>query len=527
MHDLIIRNVRIVDGSGSPWFIGDVAVSAGKIAAVGVGIPVPAKETIDGTGLTITPGFIDIHSHSDFTLPLDGAAESRLLQGVTTEIAGNCGLSPAPVHPERLDMLQKYAGFLTQGLAWDWRTFGEFLTAVERARPGLNVASLVGHGTLRVAAMGFADRLPTASELAHMQQLLYESMQQGAFGVSTGLIYPPGCYSNTDELAQVVSVVSPFGGYYETHMRDEGDNILDSIEESAEVGRRAKVPVQIAHHKVVGRYNWGNSKLSQARLAELRNEGLDIACDQYPYIAASTTITTMFPNWAHEGGVDGLLARLVNPEVRPRLRSEVLGNMERTARRFEDILIAGVSSESNKRYEGLTVAQAASLVNQDACDFAFDLVIAERAGVAVVTFGMYEADVAHIMAHPLTMVGSDGCAMPIDGPGKPHPRTFSTFVRVLAKYALTDGLFSFEEGVRKMTSLPASRARLWNRGLIRPGFAADLVLLDTQTLEDRATYAAPRQAPAGICRVWVNGQLAAKDGKVTTTRAGQVLRLND
>jgi len=525
MLDFIVRNVQIVDGTGSPWFIGDVGVAAGKIVKVGTNLTVTAKEKIDGTGLTLTPGFIDIHSHSDFSLPIDGSAESRLLQGVTTEIGGNCGLSPAPVEPERLDMLKKYAGFLTQDLAWDWRSFGEFLTAVETAQPAVNFASLVGHGTLRVAAMGFADRPPTELEMNHMKRLLYESMEQGALGVSSGLIYPPGCYSNSDELAEVASVVAPFGGYYETHMRNEGDDIIQSIEESAEVGRKAKVPVQIAHHKVVGRYNFGNSKYSQARIMALRSEGIDIVCDQYPYIAASTTITTIFAHWAHEGGVDGLLARLINPETRARIKSEVLSNMDRTGRRFDDILIAGVSGEANKRFEGLTVTEAAAQAGKEPCDFVMDIVVEEKAGVAVVTFGMDEADVKHIMVDPLTMIGSDGISVPLVGPGKPHPRTFGTFVRVLAKYALEDKIFTFEEAVRKMTSLPASRARLLERGLIRPSFAADLVLLNLNTLADRATYADPRQAPAGICKVWVNGQLAVSDGKIVPTRAGQVLRL--
>lgn len=526
MFDFVVRNVRIVDGTGSPWFVGDVGVAAGKIAQVGTNLTTAAKETIDGSGLTLTPGFIDIHSHSDFSLPIDGGAESRLLQGVTTEIGGNCGLSPGPVEPERLDSLKKYVGFLTQDLAWDWRSFGEFLAAVERAKPAVNLACLVGHGTLRVAAMGFADRPPTEDEMNHMKRLLRESMEQGALGLSTGLIYAPGCYSDTDELAELASVVAPYGGYYETHMRSESDYIMQSIEESAEVGRRAKVPVQIAHHKVVGRFNHGKSKYSLARIMELRSEGLDIVCDQYPYIAASTTITTIFADWAHEGGVDGLLARLTNPETRARLKSEVLSSMDKKGSRFDNILIAGVSGEANKCFEGLTVTEAAAQAGKEPCEFVMDIVVEEKAGVAVVTFDMDEADVKHIMAHPFTMIGSDGMSVPLVGPGKPHPRNFGTFVRVLAKYALIDKLFSFEEAVRKMTSLPASRARLLERGLIRSGFAADLVLLDLDTIADKATYADPRQAPAGICKVWVNGQLAVDNGKITPTRAGQVLRLN-
>lgn len=524
MYDLLIRQARVVDGTGSPWFAADVAVTEGKIVAVAPNLGGDAKEVVDGANMMLTPGFIDIHSHSDFQLPIDGCADSRLLQGVTTEIGGNCGLSPAPVLPESIDMLKKYAGFLSQELAYDWQSLGEYLDRVAAAKPAVNFGTLVGHGTLRVAAMGFADRKPTEAELTLMQRLLTESMEQGAFGVSSGLIYPPGCYADTDELAEVAKVIAPYGGFYETHMRDEGDGILGSIEESAEVGRRAGVPVQIAHHKVVGRFNWGKGVKSQQRIADFRAEGLDIVCDQYPYTAASTTITTIFPHWAHEGGVDGLLSRLQDSETRGRLRQAVLEDMEQTARKWDDILIASLNCPENKHLEGKTVAQAAQEAGQDACEFAFDLVIAERAAISVVTFGMDEEDVKTIMKHPLTMIGSDGSATAIEGPGKPHPRTFGTFVRVLSKYALQEGLFSFEEGVRKMTSLPASRARLHDRGLIRPGYWADLVLIDTNKLEERTSYADPRQAPAGIEKVWVNGELAVNDNKITGVRAGQVLR---
>jgi len=524
MFDYLIKNVRIIDGTGAPWFRGDVALKDGKIVSMGSTVPSDARQVLDGEGRILAPGFIDIHSHSDFSLPVYGGAESRLLQGVTTEIGGNCGLSPAPVVPAKLDLLKKYVGFLTQELAWDWQTFGEYLDAVERARPAVNFAALAGHGTLRVAAMGFENREPTAEEMSLMKELLESSMKQGALGLSSGLIYPPGFYSTTQEIADIATAMADYGGYYETHMRNEGDKILESIEESAAVGRYAGVPVLVAHHKVVGRFNWGGSRDSQAKIASLREEGLDIACDQYPYTAGSTTITTIFPNWSHEGGVDGLILRLLDSETRQRLKAEVLQGMEAHARRFEDILLASVGSQENKRFEGMTVTEAAASVGKEPCDFVFDLVVDERAGVAVVSFGMSEDDVRHIMAHPLTMIGSDGGAMPIEGKGKPHPRTFNTFVRVLAKYCLEEGLFPLEEAIRKMTSLPASRAGLHNRGLIRPGFAADLVLLNIEALQDNSDYANPRQAPAGIDMVWVNGQIVVEEGKINGVRAGEVIR---
>ncbi|MDP3059068.1 MAG: D-aminoacylase [bacterium] len=526
MLDCIIRGARIVDGTGSPWYRSDVAVKDGKIAKIAYHITEETREVIEAEDMILAPGFIDIHSHSDFSLPVTDLAESRLLQGVTTEIGGNCGLSAAPVYPPRLEMLQKYVGFLTQDLKWDWVSFGEYLSAVRRAKLAVNFGCLVGHGTLRVAAMGFDDRTPTEAEMHQMKQMLRESMEQGAFGFSSGLIYPPGCYSLPSELSELAQVVVPFGGYYETHMRDEGDDLLASIEESAEVGRIAKVPVLVAHHKVTGPTNWGKGAESQQKISDFRVEGIDIVCDQYPYTAASTTITTIYPHWAHEGGVDGQIGRRIDGESRAKIRSEVLKRMNDSGRKFEDILIAAVGSEKNRHLEGLRVTEAAALGGIEPIDFVIELVIEEKASVAAVTFAMCEDDVKEIMKSPLTMIGSDGGSMPLVGPGKPHPRSFGTFVRVLAKYARDDGMFTFEEAVRKMTSLPAWRAKIFDRGLIRPGFWGDLVLINEVDLQETATYANPRQAPKGIEKVWVNGVLAVDKGNMTEVRAGKVLTIN-
>ena len=526
MFDLLIKNVHIVDGTGAPWFRGDLAVQDGKISAMGARLWGEAKQTVDGQGGVLAPGFIDIHSHSDFSLLSDGSGESKLLQGVTTDIGGNCGVGPAPVVAERVELLKKYVSFLNNSLEFDWRTFADFLSKIEENSPAINFGSLVGHGTLRIAAMGFDDREPTHAEMEHMKRLLAESMEEGAFGVSSGLIYPPGCYSKADELVEIAKVAARYGGMYETHMRDEDDNLLESIEESADIARRANIPVQIAHHKVCGRLNWGKGRLAQGRIEELRREGLDIANDQYPYNATATTITTMFPNWAHEGGVDMLIARLKDPEMKGLVRREVLDTMERLDKRWEDVVIARIKHEENKIYEGLNLLEAAQRAGREEnpCDFMFELVIAEDGTIPVVCYAMDEEDIKAIMVSPLTVIGSDGSAVPIDRPGKPHPRTFGTFARVLKKYALEEGLFSLEEAIRKMTSLPAMRMGIMDRGMLRPGFAADLVLLDLAILQDTATYAEPKQGPRGIEKVWVNGVLAVDAGQVTGQRAGQVLR---
>jgi N-acyl-D-amino-acid deacylase len=524
--DLLIKNVRIVDGTGAPWFMGDVAVKDGRIAAMGAQVPGEARETLNGEGKVLAPGFIDIHSHSDFSLLSDASGESKLLQGVTTDIGGNCGVSPAPVVEERVDLLRKYVSFLNNSLEFNWRSFADLLKVIEEKKPALNFGALVGHGALRIAAMGFDDREPTAEEMEVMKTLMAESMEQGAFGLSSGLIYPPGCYSKTDEMVEIARVAAQYGGLYETHMRDEDDNLLDSIEESATVARLAGIPLQIAHHKVCGRLNWGKGKISQQRIEQLRVEGVDVANDQYPYNATATTITTMFPNWAHEGGVDMLLARLRDPEMRGLMRREVLETMERLDKRWEDVVIARTKRAENSRYEGLNLLEAATVAGRadDPCDFMFELVISEEGTIPMVCYAMDEEDIKAIMQSPLTMIGSDGSAVPLNRPGKPHPRTFGTFARVIRKYCLDDCLFPLEEAVRKMTSLPATRLGIMDRGMLRPSFAADMVLFDLDSIQDTATYQDPKQGPRGIEKVWVNGVLTLDQGKLTGARAGKVLR---
>ncbi len=524
MISTLIKNARIVDGTGAPWFRGDVAIKNDIIFDIGANLMHEAVNVIDAEDMIIAPGFIDIHAHSDFSLPEIGLADSKILQGVTTDIGGNCGISPAPIKGDKLDLIKKYTGFLRDDLSWEWTNFSEFLDNVEKSRPAINFASLVGHGTLRIAVMGFDDRKPTKPEMEEMKKMLREAMEDGAIGISTGLIYPPGCYADTDELSELVSEIAPYGGFYETHMRNEGDDVLKSIDESAEVGKRANVPVQIAHHKVVGKKNWGKSDKTIEKIMQYRAEGIDLVIDQYPYTASSTTLTTIFPQWALVGGVDKLLERLNDKSIRSKLKAEVLDSMNEDMQEFSDILIASVRTEKNKKYEGMTVAKAAEDNQMEPVEFAFDLIIEEEAGVAAVTFGMDEDDVRYILANPFTMVGSDGSAMSLDIPGKPHPRTFGTFTKVLEKYALEENLISIEEAIRKMTSLPASRLKLANRGMIRPGFKADLVMISPKDLKTYADYANPQQAPSGIVKVWVNGQLAVDDSKLTGVRAGQVIR---
>ena len=524
MYDLLFQNAKIVDGSASPWYYGDVAVKDGKIVQIGK-ISGQAKQVIDATGLVLSPGFIDIHSHSDFTVLSNPLSESRILQGVTTELGGDCGLSPAPVHPDRKELLKRYVGFLSSTMDYNWKSMGEFLDVVEQNGISTNFATMVGQGTIRIATMGFEDRAPTAQELAEMRQAAADAMADGAYGLSTGLIYPPGVFSFVDEISEVAKGIAPYGGFYESHMRNEADDIIASVEETIEVGKRAGVPVQVVHHKICDRKNWrvkGHATI--ALIKKMRAEGFDITVDQYPYIASATTLTSMLPKWTMAGGMDEMLKRLKDPDTRAKIRAEILESRAKSQRTWSDILIAGVAKEENKWTQGLTVQQVGDKLGKEPIDAAFDLIIDENGDVNQVTFGMCEEDVEFIMSQDFVMIGSDGSGMSLDAPGVPHPRNFGTFPRVIGHYSRDRGLFSLEKAVHKMTGMPAARIGLGDRGLIKLGMWADLVLFDEKTIIDTPSYTDPKRACAGIHKVFVNGVLTAQDGVHTGVKAGMVLR---
>lgn len=502
MYDLLIKNARVIDGTGAPWYCGDLAVKDGKIAALGK-VTGDAKEVVDAAGLYLAPGFIDIHSHSDDSILDCPTAESRILQGVTTDVGGNCGGSeaPSPAYP----------------------TMADFLTAVERARPSINSATLVGHGTVRKAVMGYSREEATDGQIAQMQALTAKAMEDGAFGISTGLIYPPSCYSTTDELARVVSAVAPYGGYYATHMRNESFDVVKSVEEALHVAKEAGVRLQISHHKVTHKADWQVScKTTVAMIARARRQGLDVCCDQYPYRASATSMSSNVPAWAFEGGVEAMLARLRDPETRAVLRDQSNASHQG---RWCDIYVAYVQTERNQWMVGKSITEIAeALGGKDPADTCFDIVLEENNHVGEINFGMCEEDIEYIMSQPFVMPGSDGEAMPLTAPGKPHPRNFGTFVRVLAHYCRDRALFPLETAVQKMTALPASRLGLTDRGVLKVGLWADLVLFDLEKLKDDPDFLCPQQPCSGIRRVYVNGVLTALDGKHTGTRAGQVLR---
>lgn len=521
MYDLVIRNVRIIDGSSAPWFRGWVGVKGGVIAAVGTGrAPGDTRETVDGEDRYLTPGFIDIHAHSDTRLQGCPTAESRILQGVTTEIGGLCGLSVAPVNrdPARLKQLRDYVG----DLDYSWETVGEYLDVLEGVGTSTNFGTAVGHGTLRIAAMGFDARPAEPAELETMKALLRQALEDGAFCLSSGLIYPPGCYAGADELTELCRELVPYGAYYETHMRDEGEGVVEALQEALSVCRRSGAPLQISHHKVTRKSVWQvHCKTTVALIDQARRQGLDVQADQYPYSASATTLDSNAPLWAFEGGVEQLLARLQDPALRPRINAEA--NASHVGR-WGDIYIPYVATEKNQWTVGKSIQEIAEIRGVDPADACFDLIVEERCRVGEVNYGMCEEDIEYIMSQPYTMIGSDGEAASLDHSGQPHPRWYGTFPRVIAKYCRERKLFSLETAVFKMTGLPAARLGLQNRGLIRRGMQADLVLFDFDEIEDTPTYQNPKQPCRGIRRVYVNGALTALDGAHTGARAGTIMR---
>lgn len=520
MYDLIIKNVRIIDGTSAPWFRGSVAIENGKIQAVGALDEEEGREVVDGGDCYLTPGFIDIHSHSDTSLPGCPRAESRILQGITTEIGGDCGLSVAPVSddPKKQRQLKEYVG----DLDYTWRSVGEYLDMVESRHPSVNFGTAVGHGTIRLAAMGFDARKATPEEMEVMRGLLRQSLKDGAFCLSSGLIYPPGCYADVDELAELCKELVPFGSFYETHMRDEGEHVVDGLKEALEVARRSGAPLQVAHHKVTRKSGWQvHCKTTIAMIERARREGMDVKCDQYPYNASATSMDSNIPLWAFEGGMESLFERLRTPEIREKLKAE--SNASHVGR-WGDIYVSYTGSEKNRWAVGKSIAEIAEIRGVDPADACFDLVLEERSRVGEVNYGMCEEDIEYIMQQPYVMIGSDGNAAPLDYEGQPHPRWYGTFPRVIAKYCRERKLFSLETAIFKMTGLPANRLNIADRGLIRKGMWADLVLFDFDEIEDTPTYGDPKQPCKGIKRVYVNGVLTAQDGKHTGASAGKVLR---
>lgn len=529
--DLLVHGGRVVDGTGSPWRYADVLVGGGRILGV-----VPrgtftgaASDVLDASGAVVAPGFVDIHSHSDLALIARPEAEEKLRQGVTTEIVGNCGISVFPLTDLHAQESVEYAGpVLGFGdLSWDWTDVDGYLARVEDARPAVNVATYVGLGSIRCAVSGFAAERPSAEQRAEMVELTRRCLGQGAVGLSSGLVYAPGSYSTHDEICELVDEAAAVGALYSSHMRDQGDGFLESVAETLDVGARTGAAVQIAHHKVVGQRNWGATSRSLEMVHEARERGVDAGSDVYPYLAGSTTMTALLPDWALAGGRDAMLDRLADPAKRARIKEDWHRGRPQWDNRvgslgWDNILISSVASEGNRDLEGLAVSEAARRRGRSTTpdDFLLDLLLEEGGAVGNIQIACAEADLREVMGDDTTTFGSDG----LFTGGRPHPRLRGTFPRILGTYVRDEGVLALEQAIRKMTSQPARRVGLTDIGLVERGYAADLVVLEPDTVAGPATYDDPTLDPVGIRHVVVSGQVALRDSRPTGARAGRVLR---
>jgi len=537
--DVIIKNGNIIDGTGNPYYRGDLGIHSGRINKIGNLTKEHAAEIIDATDLTVCPGFIDMHSHSDAAIYFDNSLSSTIRQGITTSLLGNCGDNLAPLAPEtRQDYLKLYGVFAPPGLSFEavpWNTFGEYLDYMEQHGSAANAAHLVGLGTVRVAGgPGFEDRPPTDHEVKRMQSFVAEAMQAGAFGLSTGLIYAPQAYARTAEIISLAKVVGRYNGLYCSHIRGEGATVVDAVKEVIEITRQSGCRGgHIGHHKVAGRAYWGKSRETLQLMEDANVRGLSITCDQYPYSRGMTSLITLLPPWVHSGGLQALVARLKDPATRQRIVEGVnrgIPGWENWIQEagFEAIYIASVKTEKWRSVEGKSIRDIARLKEgADDWETLFELLVDENGEVAMTVELMGEEDIRRIMTARYTMIGTDAWGVNpagVLGHGKPHPRYYGTYPRILGKYVREEGVLTLEDAVRRMTSFPAQRLGLADRGLLKAGMWADIVVFDAGRVIDKATYEEPHQFPDGIIHVLVNGRLVVKNERQTGALPGKVLR---
>jgi N-acyl-D-amino-acid deacylase len=501
-YDVLIRNGRIVDGTGNAWFRADVAISGDTIVAIAPRIEGEAKRTIDANGNVVAPGFIDLHTHARrgiFDVP---TADNYILQGVTTIFEGPDGSSPLPI--------------------------GELLARVEKTGVAPNFATFVGHGSVREQVMGNVDRAATPAELEQMKTVVREAMRDGAFGLSTGLFYVPGNFASTEEVVALARVAGEFGGHHTSHMRDEAAKVTDSVRETIRIGEEGRLPTQVTHHKVAGVRNWGRSADTLKLIDEARARGVDITSDQYPYTASKTGLTALFPRWALEGGRETMLGRLKDPATRAKIRAAVIENIryDRGGGDPKNVQIANAPQDASlagKTLADILRARGIEPTVETGADIAMEL-IEQSGNVGAIFHTMNEEDVVRILRHPATMIASDGEVV-VFGKDAPHPRSYGTFARVLGVYVREKNVLSLEEAVRKMSSFPAMRAGITDRGLLRPGMKADVVVFDANRIIDKATFTKPHAYAEGVSHVLVNGVLVVDGGTVTKATPGKVLRM--
>lgn len=529
--DLLIKNGHLIDGTGNPYYKADIGISNGEIIRIDREINQKGlQRVIHADGSIVSPGFVDTHSHDDLYLLINPTCDEKILQGVTTTVIGNCGFSPAPISENhKADIKDALRVMGVEHIAeenLEIHSFDDFLRKLEALRPGINILPLVGHSTIRIAILGSAKRAPTDSELRKMKELVANAMEDGAFGLSTGLIYAPGNYAETDEIIEFSKVASQFNGIYASHIRSEGDSLISALTEAIKIGEEANLPVHVAHHKVIGKKNWGKSIETLKRMAEARARGVEITCDQYPYRAGSTFLAAVLPPSILSDGPEVFSNKLKDPAVRREVIAEIEkggeGEWENLikAAGFDNLVIA--VSPNHHDYIGKSIAAIAIGENKSPYDVIFDLVVEEKRGTVVILFVMNDQDIENILQSPFTMIGTDG--IPGFGKSRVHPRFTGTFPKVLGRYVREKGLLSLEEAIRKMTSLPAQTFRVKKKGLLKEGFDADIVIFNPKTIIDKSTYEDPKQKPEGISYVLVNGEIAVDNGKVMGATSGKVLR---
>ena len=496
--DVVIRNTRLVDGSGNPWYRADIAVRGDRIAAIGSLKDWHGLKEIDAKGQIAAPGFIDVHTHIEGDEAENPQATNFIFDGVTSVITGNCGSSTTEI--------EKY-------YAW-----------LDSLKVSVNVGTLLGQNNIRRAVMGRANRVATEDELKRMDTIVHKAMQEGALGMSTGLIYIPGSYTPTEEIVRLAKIVSSYGGIYATHMRNEGDSVVAAINEALHIGREANIPVEISHFKVSGQQNWGRSKETLALVEAARREGLDVTIDQYPYTASSTSMSTLFPDWALADGQDSINARLANPALRDSIKNSMKKSLaRRMLKHWSYAVVAYYSTDTT--YNGKSIEEINKWLKRSyTTDSEAELIclMMEKGGAGMVFHGMSEEDVKYFMKYPFNMFASDA-SIRIFGRGAPHPRGYGTNARVLGRYVREQKVMPLEEAIRRMTSLPAQRFGLNDRGLLREGMAADIVIFDENSVTDQSTFDKPHQYSTGFSYVLVNGKITLEQGNHNGTRAGTIL----
>jgi dihydroorotase/N-acyl-D-amino-acid deacylase len=529
-YDVLIRNGRIVDGSGRAGYVADVAIKGDRIASIGDLSKATASRTIDARGLVVAPGFIDMLGQSETYLLIDPRAMSKVMMGVTTEITGE-GESIAPINERQI---KEQADFLRRfNLTIDWRMLDEYFKRLEKQGSGVNLATFVGATQVREYVIGYDDRPPTAAELEQMKKLVADAMREGALGVSTSLQYVPARFAKTEELIELSKVAHQYGGIYATHQRSEANAIDVSLDEVFEIARKAQIPVEIWHLKTAYKKNWGRMPKVLARIKQARDQGLDVTADIYPYIAGSTSLSACLPPWALEGGVEKMVSRLRDPATRQRLKKEISEdhvdweNIYLGSGGPEGVLISAVVNRELDSLQGKRVSEIAAQQKKDPLDALFDLLIADNGQTSAIYFMMSEADMRAAMQAPFVSFCTDSGARATDGPlagSKSHPRGWGSYPRILGRYVRDEKLLSLETAINKMTGAPAARVGLRDRGLVREGMFADITVFDPGKVIDRATFESPNQYPTGIEYVLVNGQISVDKGQHTTALAGRVLR---